>query len=102
MRRPTTQPLKTGGPSPPQPTRRPSADRFQQGVEALAAFVQEHGHPRVPRPHKQPLEAGPGGEDRVSVVSFALGTWLNNTSDSRSQLTNTRSSAALRKFVEGC
>ncbi|MFJ9523667.1 helicase associated domain-containing protein [Kitasatospora sp. NPDC101801] len=66
------------------------ADRFQQGVEALAAFVEEHGHPRVPRPHKQPLEAveaGPGGEDRVSVVSFALGTWLNSMKSRRAGLT---------------
>lgn len=40
-------------------------DRFAQGVAALAAFDQEHGHPRVPHPHKQPLEtaeAGPDGE----------------------------------------
>ncbi|MFD5922687.1 helicase associated domain-containing protein [Kitasatospora sp. NPDC058201] len=65
-------------------------DRFQQGVEAWAAFVAEHGHPRVPRPHKQPVEAveaSPGGEDRVSVTHFALGTWLNNVKSRRAGLT---------------
>ncbi|MFD5921760.1 helicase associated domain-containing protein [Kitasatospora sp. NPDC058201] len=65
-------------------------DRFAQGLTALAAFVQEHGHPRVPRPHKQALEnveAGPGGEDAVSVSHFALGTRLNNQKARRAKLT---------------
>ncbi|WP_371476347.1 helicase associated domain-containing protein, partial [Kitasatospora sp. NBC_00315] len=65
-------------------------DRFAQGVAALAAFVEQHGHPRVPRPHKQPLEtaeAGPNGEDRVVVQHVALGTWLNNQKARRAKLT---------------
>ncbi|MEW1911328.1 helicase associated domain-containing protein [Kitasatospora sp. NPDC085895] len=40
----------------------PRADRFAQGLAALAAFARREGHVRVPRPHKEPLEvvvAGP-------------------------------------------
>ncbi|MFI6849683.1 helicase associated domain-containing protein [Kitasatospora sp. NBC_00085] len=65
-------------------------NRFAQGLAALAAFVEQHGHPRVPRPHKQPLETvevGPGGEDVASVSHFALGTWLNNQKSRRAKLT---------------
>ncbi len=65
-------------------------DRFAQGVAALAAFVEQHGHPRVPRPHKQPLEtaeAGPDEEDRVVVQHVALGAWLNNQKARRAKLT---------------
>ncbi|MFJ9847593.1 helicase associated domain-containing protein, partial [Kitasatospora sp. NPDC101155] len=66
------------------------ADRFQQGLAALAQFVERERHPRVPRPHKEPveaLEAGPGGEERVVVSHFALGTWLNNQKARRAKLT---------------
>ncbi len=65
-------------------------DRFAQGLTALAAFVEQHGHPRVPRPHKEPLEAveaGPGGAEQVVVSHFALGTWLNNQKARRAKLT---------------
>ncbi|MEV0537947.1 Helicase associated domain protein [Kitasatospora sp. NPDC050463] len=48
-------------------------DRFQQGLAALAAFVEEHGHPRVPRPYK----TGEG---------LSLGAWLNNTKARRDKL----------------
>ncbi|MFI5534605.1 helicase associated domain-containing protein [Kitasatospora sp. NPDC051853] len=61
------------------------SDRFAAGLAALASFVAEHGHPRVPRTHRQPLalEVGSGGD----VTPFALGTWLNNTKSRRSRLT---------------
>lgn len=39
-------------------------DRFAPGLAASAAFVERGLHPRVPRPHKEPVEAvgaGPGG-----------------------------------------
>lgn len=65
-------------------------DRFQQGLAALAAFVERERHPRVPRPHKEPVEtveAGPGGEEQVVVSHFALGTWLNNQKARRAKLT---------------
>ncbi|MFD8782519.1 hypothetical protein [Kitasatospora sp. NPDC059599] len=48
------------------------------------------GHAAVRRPHKEPLEtveAGPGGEERVVVSHFALGTWLNNQKSRRVGLT---------------
>ncbi|MFE3238511.1 helicase associated domain-containing protein, partial [Kitasatospora indigofera] len=64
-------------------------DRFQQGLAALAAFVERERHPRVPRPHKEPLEtveAGPGGEEQMVVSHFALGTWLNNQKARRAKL----------------
>ncbi|MGW3186154.1 Helicase associated domain protein [Kitasatospora sp. NPDC001119] len=65
-------------------------DRFQQGLAALAQFVERERHPRVPRPHKEPVEAveaGPGGEEQVVVSHFALGTWLNNQKARRAKLT---------------
>ncbi|MFI9325681.1 helicase associated domain-containing protein [Kitasatospora aureofaciens] len=65
-------------------------DRFAQGLAALARFVERERHPRVPRPHKEPLdtvEAGPGGEEQVMVLHFALGTWLNNQKARRAKLT---------------
>lgn len=55
-------------------------DRFQQGLVALAQFVERERHANVRRPHKEPLdtvEAGPDGAERVAVSHFALGTWLN-------------------------
>ncbi|MFD5921777.1 helicase associated domain-containing protein [Kitasatospora sp. NPDC058201] len=72
-----------------KPTRS-RTDRFQQGLAALAAFVERERHPRVPRPHKEPLEtveAGPGGEEQAVVSHFALGTWLNNQKARRAKLT---------------
>ncbi|MFJ4671599.1 helicase associated domain-containing protein [Kitasatospora purpeofusca] len=66
------------------------SDRFTQGVAALARFVERERHPRVPRPHKEPVEtveAGPGGEEQVVVSHFALGTWLNNQKARRAKLT---------------
>ncbi|SDT83464.1 Helicase associated domain-containing protein [Streptomyces sp. TLI_053] len=64
-------------------------DRFAQGLSALAQFVERERHPRVPRPHKEPVEtvaAGPGGEEQVVVSHFALGTWLNNQKARRAKL----------------
>ncbi|MDY0816253.1 DEAD/DEAH box helicase [Kitasatospora purpeofusca] len=72
-----------------KPTRS-RTDRFQQGLAALAAFVERERHPRVPRPHKEPvesMEAGPGGAEQVVVSHFALGTWLNNQKARRAKLT---------------
>lgn len=66
------------------------ADRFQQGLAALAAFVEREGHARVPRPHRESLEvvvAGPGGEESVEVVLVGLGAFLNNTKARRAKLT---------------
>ncbi len=65
-------------------------DRFQQGLAALAQFVEREQYPRVPRPHKEPVEAveaGPGGEEQAVVSHFALGTWLNNQKARRAKLT---------------
>ncbi|SDT83461.1 hypothetical protein SAMN05216371_8292 [Streptomyces sp. TLI_053] len=64
--------------------------RFAQGLAALAQFVERERHPRIPRPHKEPVEtveAGPGGEEQVVVSHFALGTWLNNQEARRAKLT---------------
>ncbi|MFE5586401.1 helicase associated domain-containing protein [Kitasatospora sp. NPDC056531] len=66
------------------------ADRFAQGLAALAAFVEREGHARVPLPHKESLEIvvpGPGGEENVEVVSVGLGAFLNNTKARRAKLT---------------
>ncbi|MFJ7280856.1 helicase associated domain-containing protein [Kitasatospora sp. NPDC098663] len=66
------------------------ADRFQQGLAALAQFVKRERHPRVPRPHKEPVEAveaGPGGEEQMVVSRFALDTWLNTQKARRAKLT---------------
>ncbi|GAA2829051.1 DEAD/DEAH box helicase [Kitasatospora paracochleata] len=66
------------------------ADRFAQGLAALAAFVEREGHARVPRAHKEPLEvavAGPGGEESTEVVHVGLGAWLNNQKARRGKLT---------------
>lgn len=66
------------------------ADRFQRGVEALAAFVDREGHARVPRAYKEVLgpaqgvTEGSGGGEAVAVV--ALGTWLNNQKARRAKL----------------
>ncbi|MFE7528910.1 helicase associated domain-containing protein [Kitasatospora sp. NPDC057542] len=48
------------------------ADQSQQGLAALAAFVEREGHARVPRTHKK------GGT--------SLGTWLNNQKARRDKL----------------
>ncbi|MEU8926978.1 Helicase associated domain protein [Kitasatospora sp. NPDC048545] len=66
------------------------ADRFQQGLEALAAFVEREGHARVPRAHKEalgPMERPDGGGDVDAGAVVALGTWLNNQKARRSKLT---------------
>ncbi|MET8630935.1 helicase associated domain-containing protein [Kitasatospora sp. NPDC004669] len=66
------------------------ADRFTQGLTALAQFVERERHANVRRPHKEPLEAvetGPGGEEQVVVSHFALGVWLNNQKARRAKLT---------------
>ncbi|MGW4651504.1 Helicase associated domain protein [Kitasatospora sp. NPDC004289] len=65
-------------------------DRFQLGVAALAAFVAEHRHPQVPRPHRQVVEvveAGPEGEENVLVHEVALGAFMNNAKARRAKLT---------------
>ncbi|MEV7190022.1 Helicase associated domain protein [Kitasatospora sp. NPDC093102] len=49
-------------------------DRFQQGLAALAAFVEREGHARVPRSYR-------------SAEGLALGTWWNNTKARRDKLT---------------
>ncbi|MEV7182327.1 Helicase associated domain protein [Kitasatospora sp. NPDC093679] len=66
------------------------ADRFQQGLAALAAFARREGHVRVPRPHKEPLEVtvvGPGGAESTEVMHVGLGAWLNNQKARRAKLT---------------
>ncbi|WP_344628333.1 helicase associated domain-containing protein [Kitasatospora arboriphila] len=68
----------------------PRADRFQQGLAALAAFARREGHVRVPRLHKEPLEvtvAGPGGQESTEVLHMGLGAWLNNQKARRAKLT---------------
>ncbi|WP_329484981.1 helicase associated domain-containing protein [Kitasatospora sp. NBC_01246] len=65
-------------------------DRFAQGLAAIAQFVERERHPRVPRPHKEPveaMEAGPDGEEQAVVSHFALGTWLNTQKARRAKLT---------------
>ncbi|MFJ9847685.1 helicase associated domain-containing protein [Kitasatospora sp. NPDC101155] len=72
-------------------------DRFQQGLAALAAFVEREGHTKVPRPHKEPLEivvTGPGGEESVEVVSVGLGPKVSRADRFAQGL------AALAAFVE--
>ncbi|WP_051811559.1 DEAD/DEAH box helicase [Kitasatospora sp. MBT63] len=63
-------------------------DRFALGIAALAAFVAEHDHPRVPRPHRQvvEVEAGADGE-KQGVIEVALGAFLNNAKARRAKLT---------------
>ncbi|MEV6212987.1 helicase associated domain-containing protein [Kitasatospora sp. NPDC051914] len=65
------------------------ADRFTQGLAALASFARREGHVRVPRPHKEPLQvtmAGPGGEESTEIVHAGLGAWLNNQKARRAKL----------------
>ncbi|PBC69682.1 hypothetical protein BX265_7023 [Streptomyces sp. TLI_235] len=65
-------------------------DRFQQGLAALAVFVEREGHVRVPRPHKEPPEVavtGTGGEESTEVVHVGLGARLNNQEARRAKLT---------------
>ncbi|MEV6209137.1 helicase associated domain-containing protein [Kitasatospora sp. NPDC051914] len=65
------------------------ADRFAQGLAALATFVEREGRVRVPRPHKEPLEvavAGPGGQESVETVQVGPGAWLNNQKARRAKL----------------
>ncbi|MEV6212367.1 helicase associated domain-containing protein [Kitasatospora sp. NPDC051914] len=79
------------------------ADRFQQGLTALATFVEREGHVRVPRPHKEPLEvvvAGPGGKESSEVVRVGLGTWLNNQKARRAKLTAGRLAQLAEHGVE--
>ncbi|MFJ2191697.1 helicase associated domain-containing protein [Kitasatospora sp. NPDC087861] len=66
------------------------ADRFAQGLAALAQFVEREGHAVVKRAHKEELEmvaVGAGGEETVETVSVSLGTFLNNTKARRAKLT---------------
>ncbi|WP_371476372.1 hypothetical protein [Kitasatospora sp. NBC_00315] len=65
-------------------------DRFEQGLMALAACVGREGHVRVPRAHKEVLEAveRPDGSGEMEArVVVALGLWLNNTRARRAKLT---------------
>ncbi|MFJ8038905.1 helicase associated domain-containing protein [Kitasatospora sp. NPDC096147] len=66
-------------------------DRFALGVAALAAFVAEHGHVQVPRPHRQAVtvvEAGhDGGEGQAVVQEVALGAFLSNAKARGAKLT---------------
>ncbi|MEV6212548.1 helicase associated domain-containing protein [Kitasatospora sp. NPDC051914] len=65
------------------------ADRFAQGLTALARFVEREGHVRVPRPHKEPLQvtaAGPGGQESTETVHVGLGAWVNNQKARRAKL----------------
>ncbi|WP_371484790.1 Helicase associated domain protein [Kitasatospora sp. NBC_00315] len=65
-------------------------DRFAQGLAALARFVEREGHARVPRAHKEVLEAveRPDGSGEVEAgVVVALGAWTNNMKARRAKLT---------------
>ncbi|MDQ0305533.1 superfamily II DNA or RNA helicase [Kitasatospora herbaricolor] len=65
-------------------------DRFEQGLMALAAFVEREGHTRVPRAHKEVLEAveRPDGSGEVEAgVIVSLGAWVNNQKARRAKLT---------------
>ncbi|MFF1872788.1 helicase associated domain-containing protein [Kitasatospora herbaricolor] len=70
--------------------KRSQADRFQQGLEALAAFARCEGHARVPRARKETLGAveRPGGTGELEAgMVVALGTWLNDQKARRAKLT---------------
>ncbi|WP_377266757.1 helicase associated domain-containing protein [Peterkaempfera sp. SMS 1(5)a] len=62
--------------------RRSQAERFQQGLAALAAFVEREGHARVSRTHEEPLQ-GTGG----ASTAFSLGVWINNVRARRTKFT---------------
>ena len=65
-------------------------DRFEQGPAALAQFVERERHHRVPRAHKEVLEAveRPDGSGEIEAgVAMALGTWANNMQARRAKLT---------------
>ena len=64
-------------------------DRFQQGLTALAQFVEREGHARVPRPDKEPLEPvkrPDGSRETEARVVVALSTWINNQKARRAKL----------------
>ena len=65
-------------------------DRFQQGLAALARFVEREGHARVPRAHREVLEAverADGSGEMEAGVVVALGAWANNMKARRAKLT---------------
>ncbi|MGF1430018.1 Helicase associated domain protein [Kitasatospora sp. LaBMicrA B282] len=82
--------------------RRSQADRFRQGVAALAEFVRREGHARVPRGHREVLAAAGREEDgAVEVeVEVALGVWLNNTKARRARLAEDQLTALRELGVE--
>ncbi|WP_285740979.1 helicase associated domain-containing protein, partial [Kitasatospora phosalacinea] len=63
---------------------RARSDRFAQHLQALQRFAEREGHVRVPRQHKEPLEAAEGGQEPVLL---GLGTWLSNQKTRRAKLT---------------
>ncbi|WP_280720203.1 helicase associated domain-containing protein [Kitasatospora sp. MAP5-34] len=63
--------------------RRSQAERFQQGLEALAQYVRKVGHAKVPRTHREAVQL----PDGVGTVEVAPGTWLNNVRARRAKLT---------------
>ncbi len=65
-------------------------DRFAQGLAALARFVEREGHARVPRAHKEVLEAverPDGSGEMEDGMIVALGAWANNMKARRAKLT---------------
>ncbi|MFD8484099.1 Helicase associated domain protein [Kitasatospora sp. NPDC059673] len=73
------------------------ADRFAQHLEALHAFARREGHVRVPRQHKEPVEAAEGSEEPVLL---GLGAWLSNQRSRRAKLTAQQLVALGRAGVE--
>ncbi|MFJ1709198.1 Helicase associated domain protein [Kitasatospora sp. NPDC088346] len=63
---------------------RARGDRFAQHLQALHAFAEREGHVRVPRAHKEPLEAAEGSGEPVLL---GLGAWLSNQKTRRAKLT---------------
>ncbi|MFB7948940.1 Helicase associated domain protein [Kitasatospora phosalacinea] len=62
---------------------RARTDRFAQHLQALRAFAEREGHVRVPRAHKEPLEAAEGDQEPVLL---GLGAWLSNQRNRRAKL----------------
>ncbi|MFI9789115.1 Helicase associated domain protein [Kitasatospora sp. NPDC051984] len=76
---------------------RARGDRFAQHLEALRRFAEREGHVRVPRQHKEPLEAVEGDQEPVLL---GLGAWLSNQRSRRAKLTAQQLVALGRAGVE--
>ncbi|MFG2820947.1 helicase associated domain-containing protein [Kitasatospora sp. NPDC048365] len=73
-------------------------DRFTQGLAALAAFVERERHPRVPRPHKEPVEAGPAARIRSSC---RISPWVPGSTTPRHAGPSSPGAARAARRVRG-